>query len=607
MCGIVGYVGSKSAQERILHGLSQLEYRGYDSAGVSILSDGVIQTTKRVGKLAVLEEALCAEPLSGHIGIGHTRWATHGAPSNMNAHPHLNESKTIAVVHNGIIENYLELKEFLLGEGYHFVSETDTEVIAHLLDYYHEGSPKETLQKVISRLEGAYALAILFADAPETLFGARHESPLVLGHGDGEFFLASDIPALLQYTRRVSYLEDGDLVALTKDGVEIFDVDAKPLTREEQIVEWDQESATKEGYPHFMIKEIHEQPRAITTALSRKCAGGELSLGQDTFDANTCREFTNIVITACGTAYHAGEVGRRAIEMLAHRPVMSEIASELKSYHPFIDDKTLLIAVSQSGETSDTLSAVRKAKAKGAKILAITNVVGSSLSREADRVIYCDAGPEISVASTKAYTTQLVALYAFALDFAQKLGTLTEEETRSWVKKLLELPEKLALLLEENSVYKELAERIKDEHSMFFLGRGLDYLSAKEGALKLKEISYINAVAFPSGELKHGSIALIEEGTPVVSLLTQEELLEKSISNIKEVTARGAFAIAMTTLDAPSLKDVADVVIQLPAVDDLLAPVVASIPQQLLAYETSVCVGNDVDKPRNLAKSVTVE
>lgn len=608
MCGIVGYIGSKDAQERILNGLTRLEYRGYDSAGISVIENGKLRTVKKVGKLNVLKEVLKKDPLEGEVGIGHTRWATHGIPSDVNSHPHLNNKGTISVVHNGIIENYLSLKEFLTTKGYDFYSDTDTEVIANLIDYYYEGKLEPAVKRAVKDLKGAYALGVLSVEEPDLLIGVRHESPLVIGITEDGYIPASDIPALLAYTQKVMYLENGDVVIMTKNDITVYDKEDKAVNRPVEKVEWDLESASKEGFDHFMLKEIYEQPKAIKDALHRKCIDGVLNLGENTFSAEEWKAFRNIYITACGTAYHAGQVGKRAIEILNHVPVSTEIASELKYYQPFIHENTLLIVVSQSGETGDTLAAMREAKKKGAKVLAVTNVVGSSIAREADKVLYCYAGPEISVASTKAYTTQLIALYALALDMGRKLGTLTEEEIANWVRKMENLSGKVEQMLDgKGDRYKNLAQELKNAKSIFFLGRGMDYLSAKEGALKLKEISYINAVAFPAGELKHGSIALIEDGTPVISVISQSSLVDKSISNIKEVKARGALTIAIGNDENKSIEEVADRVIPIPEVDDLLAPIITVIPQQLLAYETSVAVGNDVDKPRNLAKAVTVE
>ncbi|MDO5714316.1 MAG: glutamine--fructose-6-phosphate transaminase (isomerizing) [Tissierellia bacterium] len=608
MCGIVGYIGSKNAQEPILEGLTKLEYRGYDSAGISVINHQQLRTVKKVGKLNFLKNSLQQSPLEGKIGIGHTRWATHGIPSDVNSHPHLNNKGTISVVHNGIIENFLPLKEFLIKKGYEFLSDTDSEVIANLIDYYYEDSIESAVKNAVRDLEGAYALAVITTEEPDTLIGVRHESPLVIGLLDDGFMPASDIPALLAYTEKVKYLENGDIVVMTKNSIDIYDSENKKVERETKKIEWDLESASKEGFDHFMIKEIYEQPKVIKDAIRRKCVDGVLNLGDNTFSKEEWNSFESIYITACGTAFHAGEVGKIAIETWAKKQVQTEIASELKYYQPFIDEKTLLIVVSQSGETGDTLAAMREAKKKGAKVLAITNVVGSSIAREADKVLYCYAGPEISVASTKAYTTQLIALYALALDMAKKLGAMDEEKVQNWIAKMNNLSSTVEELLDsQGERYKKLADHIKDSKSIFFLGRGIDYLSAKEGALKLKEISYINSVAFPSGELKHGSIALIEDGTPVINIITQSNLVDKAISNIKEVKARGAFTVAIGDNNNDGIKEVSDVVIPIPLVDDILAPVISVLPQQLLAYETSVAIGNDVDKPRNLAKAVTVE
>lgn len=608
MCGIVGYCGLENAEERIIQGLEKLEYRGYDSAGISVInSNKEITTVKRVGKLKALKEALKDIPLDGKVGVGHTRWATHGVPSNVNSHPQLSQNGKFAVVHNGIIENFLDLKKKLQDQGYQFKSDTDTEVISNLFEFYQEDDFLATALKVSRALEGAYAIGVICQDHPDQLIAIRHESPLVIGVENNGYIIASDIPALLNYTREVISLKNGELALVEKDSIHFYDFEGHTLKKETEHIDIDIEAASKDGYDHFMLKEIYEQPDVIKKSLDNKFSHGKLNLIDQSLSKEELLSIETIYFTACGTAYHAAEVGMRAMEKLIHKKCQSEIASELKYYQPFIDEKTLLIVVSQSGETGDTLAAMREAKEKGAKILAVTNVVGSSIAREADKVIYCNAGPEISVASTKAYTTQLISLYALAIDFAQKLNCISDQDVEKYIKELYTLPSKVQELLDHREKYKDLAEKIKGAKSIFYLGRGIDYLSAKEGALKLKEISYINAVAFQSGELKHGSIALLEDGLPVVCIISQENLVDKSISNVKEVKARGAYALAIAQKNFKNVQEVSDDTIFIPETLDIFTPVLSVLPQQLLAYETSLALGNDVDKPRNLAKSVTVE
>lgn len=605
MCGIVGYIGNKSAQDVILDGLEKLEYRGYDSSGIAVVKDEKIDYKKMKGRLSVLEDYLKENPLSGNVGIGHTRWATHGEPSDVNSHPHLNEKATIAIVHNGIIENYTTIKTELIEKGYKFISQTDTEVVAHLLDYLYDGDLLSTVFEARERLKGTYALGVISSKNPGEMVAVRKESPLVVGVGEGENFIASDIPALLKYTRDVYFLENGDLVHLKADKVDIYDEEKNLVKRDIFTVDWDIEAAGKAGYDHFMLKEIYEQPNAIKETLNRRLDdNGEISLEDINLTKEDLDKITKIYIVACGTAYHAGLVGRYAIEKLARIPVEPDVASEFRYREPFIDENTLLIAVSQSGETADTLAAIREAKEKGARILAITNVVGSSVARESDDVFYTWAGPEIAVASTKAYTTQLIALYMVALHMAKIKETIEKETYMKTIDDMKNLPEKVEHILKNADEIKEIAKKIKDANSAFYIGRGLDYQSSMEGALKIKEVSYIHTEAFPAGELKHGTIALIEEGTPVVAIGSQDHLYEKLVSNIQEVKARGAYVIAIVKEGRES---VADKTIYIPEVDNLLAPVLTVIPTQLLAYYTSVLKGNDVDKPRNLAKSVTVE
>ena len=608
MCGIVGYVGKKNAQEVILQGLEKLEYRGYDSAGIAIVEDGVIKSEKFKGRLSVLSDFLEANPIKGSLGIGHTRWATHGAPSDENSHPHLNKDNTIAVVHNGIIENYVSLKEDLIAKGYKFKSQTDTEVIVHLLDSLYEGNLLEAVNKLTSIIRGAYAIGVVCSKSPNEMVAVRNESPLIVGLGQDENFIASDIPALLKYTRDVCILENGETVHLTPEKVTIYSPDKKEVKRDKFTVDWDVESASKGGYDHFMLKEIHEQPTAIKDTLLRRLdENGKIKLDDIKLTKEDLEKISKVYIVACGTAYNAGLVGRYAIEKFAQIPVEPDIASEFRYREPFIDQNTLLIVISQSGETLDTLAAIREAKRKGARILSVTNVVGSSVARESDDVFYTWAGPEIAVASTKAYTTQMTALYMIALDLALTKGTITEEFYFDMIEKMKVLPAKVEKILENYEDIKQVAKEIKDKHSAFYLGRGLDYQTAMEGALKLKEISYIHTEAFAAGELKHGTIALIEEGTPVIAIASQERLYEKMLSNIQEVKARGAYVIAIANENRKEIEAQADRVIYVPEVDDILAPVLTAVPTQLIAYYTSLIKGNDVDKPRNLAKSVTVE
>ncbi len=608
MCGIVGYVGSRQAQNVIIEGLEKLEYRGYDSSGIAVIHDRSINTAKFKGRLSVLDNYTKENPITGNVGIGHTRWATHGAPSDINSHPHLNNKETIAVVHNGIIENYLTLKEELQSKGYQFVSETDTEVIAHLVDYYYEGDLLEAVFKTIKKLKGAYALGVIAKDSPEEMIAVRKESPLIVGLSEDGNYIASDVPAILNYTRDVYFLDNGEVVRLTPSGVEVFDFDSKLVDKEVHTVEWSVDAATKGGYDHFMLKEVYEQPQAIRETLTRRIdEDGYIKLDDIKLSAEDLNNINKIYIVACGTAYHAGKIGKLAIEKLAKIPVETDIASEFRYSDPFVDDRTLLILVSQSGETADTLAALREAKRKGARILSITNVVGSSIARESDDVFYTWAGPEVAVASTKAYTTQLIAFYMVALNMAIKKGTITKEKYFEVLDELKTLSGKVESLLEDIEAEKSIAQRIKEKSSLFYLGRGADYQTALEGSLKLKEISYIFTEAFAAGELKHGTIALIEEGTPVVAIATQKDLVEKMISNIKEVKARGAYVYAITTEGETEIKKVADEVIYVPETLDLLKPVLSVIPTQLIAYYTSLAKGIDVDKPRTLAKSGTVE
>lgn len=607
MCGIVGYVGSKQAVPILLEGLKRLEYRGYDSAGIAVHDGTAIQIAKAKGRLTVLEEKLSRRGLNGTLGIGHTRWATHGKPSDINSHPHTNQSGEIAVVHNGIIENYRSLKEWLQREGYFFVSETDTEVVAHLINHFYQGDLVAAVQRALDKIEGSYALGVIARAHPDRVVVARKDSPLVIGLGQGENYFASDIPALLKHTRKVILLADREIAVIWKERVKVIDQFGNPVSKEVMEITWDVEAAEKAGYQHFMLKEIHEQPKALRDTLTSRLSDGRVDLSELGLTAEELARTGKIWITACGTAYHAGLVGRYIMERTLRIPVQAEIASEFRYRDPLIDPRDLLIIISQSGETADTLAALRLGKQAGAKVIAITNVVGSTVAREADSVLYTWAGPEIAVASTKAYTTQLLCLYLLALDMAGKLGRIDPAGYAAVAEALVKLPE----LAEKTLANKELIQRCAHETfnvpSIFYIGRGLDYAVAKEGSLKLKEISYINSEAYAAGELKHGTIALIEEGTPVIALATQPHLFEKTLSNIKEVKARGGFVIAIAVEGNEAVAREADRVIYLPAIHPLLAPVLAAIPLQLYAYYIAVAKGCDVDKPRNLAKSVTVE
>ena len=608
MCGIVGYIGKSDGQKFVLNGLEKLEYRGYDSSGIVTVSDNRLHLTKKKGRLQVLRDELEQHPLRGHLALGHTRWATHGAPSDVNAHPHTDEKSEFAIVHNGIIENYMELKHDLQEKGHHFLSDTDTEVIAHLLAEYDTGNLLDTVYEVKKHLQGAYALGIVSKNEPDTLIAVRKESPLIIGVGKEENFIASDIPAILEHTRDVYFIENGEVVVLTKDNVTIFDENRNLVTREVKHIDWDMSAATKAGYPHFMLKEIHEQPQAIRdTVKHRLQQDGTVSLGDVAWTKELLQDIHKIYIVACGTAYNAGRVGKVALERLTGIPVETDLASEFRYRDPFVNEHTLLILVSQSGETADTLAALREGKRKGARIFSITNVIGSSIARESDDVFYTWAGPEIAVASTKAYTTQLVAFYLIAMNMALLLGKMERSEYDRLLTEILALSDKIELMLKKESDIKQIADSIKDKNAVFYLGRNMDYNSALEGALKLKEISYIFTEAFAAGELKHGTIALIEEGTPVITIATQTALLDKTFSNMQEVKARGAHLIAFTRESATTICNEADVTVTISECPDLLMPVVSIVPAQLLAYYTSVLKGNDVDKPRNLAKSVTVE
>ncbi|ERM92004.1 glutamine amidotransferase [Caldanaerobacter subterraneus subsp. yonseiensis KB-1] len=608
MCGIVGYIGDKQATPILLEGLTRLEYRGYDSAGIAILHNGNINIKKAKGRLNVLRELVEKDHMEGTIGIGHTRWATHGEPSDTNSHPHLSQSGLIAVVHNGIIENYLPLKKWLIEEGYNFISETDTEVVANLLEYYYNGDIVEALRKVLDRIEGSYALGVLCKDNPDMIVAARKEAPLIVGIGNGENFIASDIPAILKYTRNVYFLDDHEIAIIKKDSVEFIDVFGRKIGKSLFEVKWDVEAAEKGGYEHFMIKEIHEQPAAIKDTLrGRIINDSEIVLDSINITKEDLEKIEKIFIVACGTAYHAGVVGKYVIESFARIPVEVDVASEFRYRNPIVNDRHLTIVISQSGETADTIAALKEAKRKGSRVIAITNVVGSSVSREADEVLYTWAGPEIAVASTKAYTTQLIALYLIALDFALKKGTMSSTKVVEIISELKKLPDKVQYLLDNKEVIQKFASEHYNVKDVFYIGRGLDYAVAMEGSLKLKEISYIHSEAYPAGELKHGTLALVEEGTLIIALATQDDLFEKMLSNIKEVKARGGYVVAFAKQGNLQLEGVVDKVIYIPDTLKELTPVLTVVPLQLLAYYMAVEKGCDVDKPRNLAKSVTVE
>ncbi|MCL6597479.1 glutamine--fructose-6-phosphate transaminase (isomerizing) [Alicyclobacillus macrosporangiidus] len=610
MCGIVGYVGPRAVRSVIVEGLRKLEYRGYDSAGIATLDGGVLRTVKAVGRLANLEEKLADGEAGGHIGIGHTRWATHGRPSDENAHPHQDCSGRFAIVHNGIIENYLSLREELLARGHQFKSETDTEVVAHLIEELYKGDLFQTMLDVAKRLRGAYALVVLAKDHPDTLVAVRRSSPIIVGLGDGENFVASDIPAILSYTRDVYVLEDGELAVVRADGVSIHTFDGEPVTSKQVLhVTWDAVAAERGGYPHFMLKEIYEQPRAIRDTLTGRIAEdlSRVTLPELSWSDDFVQAIDRVHIVACGTSWHAGLVGKAVMEKLTRIPVDVEIASEYRYRDPIETAGTLVVVISQSGETLDTLAALRDAKARGRHVLAITNVVGSSVAREADDVIITWAGPEIAVASTKAYTTQLVVLYLLAVYLGQRRGTLEDANAKQILAALAELPMAAEQVLDTAPQVERFAREWADARDTFFIGRGIDYAMALEGALKLKEISYIHAEAYAAGELKHGTLALITEGVPVIALATQTDLYEKTLSNIKEVKARDAFVLGVAFAGDEEMRHSVDEVLYVPRTLPLLAPVITVIPLQLLAYYAAVARGNDVDKPRNLAKSVTVE
>ena len=606
MCGIVGYVGKRSAQDVLLDGLEKLEYRGYDSAGVALAQEGGIRVVKSKGRLDALRQKLAVQALAeSSCGIGHTRWATHGEPSDVNSHPH--STPRVSIVHNGIIENYGALKERLAARGYTFESETDTEVLVKLIDSCYHGEPLQALHEALGMVRGSYALAVLFKDFPDTIFAVKKESPLIVGWGEGENFVASDIPALLKYTRDYSVLEEGDLAVVTAQGIRFYNAFGEPVERQRLTADWDQEAAEKGGYPHFMLKEINEQPAAITATVSPRVEDGMPDLRIPELTDERLRSIRTVHLVACGTAMHAGMVGKAAIETLARVPAEVDIASEFRYRDPILNKDDLVIIISQSGETSDTLAALKLAKSRGVPVLAIVNVVGSSIARAADYILYTYAGPEIAVASTKAYMVQMCVLYLFALRLAYARGKLEEAETKRLTAELLRAGEVIKPRLNDCEQIKYLASRFVNTQSCFFIGRGFDYALSLEGSLKLKEISYVHSDAYAAGELKHGTISLITDGVPVIALATQKQVYEKTISNAKETKSRGARVILFTTKDAVVPEGVADYIVRLDEYEDLLMPLQLIVPLQLFAYYMAVLRGCDVDKPRNLAKSVTVE
>ncbi len=606
MCGIVGYIGKKDCTKILLDSLSKLEYRGYDSAGIAVFENEEIKVEKTKGRIAQLEEKIHRNGwINGNCGIGHTRWATHGEPSDVNSHPHGNAN--ISIVHNGIIENYGKIKAFLETKGYIFESQTDTETVAKLLDYYYNGDPIDTIKNVISDIEGSYALGILFKDFPNKIYAVRKDSPLIVGVGDDEAFIASDIPAFLKFTNKYYLLETNEIVVLEDGKAEIFDKHGFAVEKELLIADWDMEAAEKGGYEHFMLKEINEQPSAVSATISPRISDGMPNLEECGLTLEKLNSYSNIFVVACGTAMHAGLVGKYVIEQIGKIPVTVDVASEFRYRNPIISDKDLVIVVSQSGETADTLEALRLSKKMGADTLAIVNVVGSSISREADMVIYTHAGLEISVASTKAYSVQIAVFYLLAFELAYAKGAISKEECMRLTKELESVPSMLEIVLKQDVICKYVASTLVNAENLLYIGRGLDYAMSMEGSLKLKEISYIHSESYAAGELKHGTISLVTDAMPVIAVATQRNLFDKTVSNAKEVKARGGKVIFVTHNYINVDDDIADYKIGLPTIDDLLMPMLTVVPLQLIAYYTSVLRGNDVDKPRNLAKSVTVE
>lgn len=608
MCGIVGYVGEEPAAPILLDGLAKLEYRGYDSAGLAVFDGEKINVVKAKGRLQALRDLTQnGENLKGYVGIGHTRWATHGEPSVANAHPHYNQNHTIAVVHNGIIENYQPLKEKLLSKGYRFSSETDSEVIAHLLDYYYQGNPKEAIFKVLHRVIGSYAFGIMFKDFPGRVYAVRKDSPLIVGVSDTGNYIASDVPAILKHTRNVYYIDNYELAELSMHEVHFYNQDCEEITKEMVTVEWDVEAAEKGGYEHFMMKEIYEQPKAVESTISPRIKDGRIVIDELGMTREEIQKIRRIYIIGCGSAYHVGAVGKYVLEKMTRIPVEIDLASEFRYRDPILEPDSMVIVISQSGETADSLAALRMAQKLGAKVLGIVNVVGSSIAREADNVMYTWAGPEISVATTKAYSTQLTAIYMLGMLFGEARGLMSEEDYQNKLRELKLLPEKIQEILGDKERIQWFAAKYANAQDVFFIGRGVDYASSMEGSLKLKEISYIHSEAYAAGELKHGTISLIEDGILTVSVSTQPELFEKMISNTVEVKTRGSYVCALVSEENAGMKEIGDFVIELPKTDPCFYPSLSVIPLQLLAYYVSVAKGLDVDKPRNLAKSVTVE
>lgn len=608
MCGIVGYIGKSQAAPILLDGLAKLEYRGYDSAGLAVFNGKQINIRKATGRLKVLSELTHdGEKMPGTVGIGHTRWATHGEPSDTNAHPHFNKDKTIAVVHNGIIENYLKLRKKLTEKGYEFLSETDTETVAHLLDYYYKGDPLEAVTKVMHRVEGAYALGIIFSDHPDKVYSVRKDSPLIVGHGKDGNLIASDVPAVLKYTRDVYFIQNEEIAVLTENDITFYNVDGEELEKKSVKIDWDINAAEKGGYEHFMLKEMYEQPKTVRDTISPRIKDGKIVIEELGMTDDEIRAIKRIHIVACGSAYHTGFTNKYVIEDMARIPVVVDLASEFRYRNPILEQGDLVIIISQSGETADSLAALREAKKRGIMTLGIVNVVGSSIAREADKVMYTWAGPEIAVATTKAYSAQLVAQYLLAMKFAQVRGKVTEAELDSMIKDLKRLPDQIELLLNNKEKIQKFANRYVAAKNVFFIGRGIDYAISMEGSLKLKEISYIHSEAYAAGELKHGTISLIEEGTLVAAVATQQDLYKKTISNMVEVRTRGAFVLAITNEGNTEIEKAADYVIYIPETNRYFTNSLAIIPLQLFGYYVSVGKGCDVDKPRNLAKSVTVE
>lgn len=612
MCGIVGFTGAHQAAPILLDGLSKLEYRGYDSSGIAV-RDGLKDTEvlKAKGRLKILKEKTNeGKSVKGTCGIGHTRWATHGEPSEDNAHPHVSDDGNVVAVHNGIIENYQELKEKLVRNGYTFYSETDTEVAVKLVDYYYkkyEGNPVDAINHAIIRIRGSYALVMMFKEYPEEIYVARKDSPMILGVADGESYIASDVPAILKYTRNVYYIGNLEMARVRKGEITFYNLDGDEIEKEQKIIEWDAEAAEKGGYEHFMMKEIHEQPKVVADTLNSVLKDGVVDLSGVGLSAEEIKNISEIQIVACGSAYHVGMVGQYVIEDLARIPVRVELASEFRYRNPILDKNTLVIVVSQSGETADSLAALREAKLRGIKTLGIVNVVGSSIAREADNVFYTLAGPEISVATTKAYSTQLIAMYTLAVQFAKIRGQISDEQYMGYIKEMQTLPDKIRRILEDKERIQWFASKQMNAKDVFFVGRGIDYAICMEGSLKMKEISYIHSEAYAAGELKHGTISLIEDGTLVIGVLTQSALFEKTVSNMVECKSRGAYLMGLTTTGNYNIEESADFTVYIPETDEHFATSLAVIPLQLMGYYVSVAKGLDVDKPRNLAKSVTVE